>query len=86
MEFTQDHIMMLQETHDTVIRISTVLLGADGDKGLVGKVEETRERQDELEDRQNKSESNWKMLIGYMIGTSIITGGTVAGLVKLFGG
>ncbi len=86
MDFTAEYAQILRETHDEVIKLSTVLLGVNGDKGLVGKVDDNCKRQDELEEKQSKLESNWKMLIGYMVGTGLITGGTFVGITKLLSG
>ena len=53
-ELTDDQVKAIQETHNTVLIIKTVLLGANGDKGLVGKVEDSCDRIDVVEGRQNE--------------------------------
>lgn len=44
---------MITETHDTVLILKTVLLGQNGDSGLVGKVGDACSRQDKLDDKQD---------------------------------
>ena len=40
MAFTKEDQKKLDETHDTVIQLKTVILGTNSDKGLAGWVEE----------------------------------------------
>jgi hypothetical protein len=51
-ELTEGLINQIAETHDTVMVLKTVLLGANGDKGLVGKVTDSCEKQEIMEDNQ----------------------------------
>ncbi len=86
MEFTEKHEELLRETHDTLIKVSTVLLGTNGDTGLLGKVETICTRQEALEDKQDSLEGSKKLLVGILIGSGVFTGGVVATLTKVLGG
>ena len=77
-EFTDKHEKWLSETKETTAIIKSVLLGVNGNPGLVRKVEESCKRQDTLDRRLT-------LLIGILIGLGIIAGGT-AGILKVLGG
>ena len=62
-EKTQEQ--MIQETHDTVIQLKTVLLGVNGDHGLVGEVQSVRKK-------VNKVTIMLYGLIGVLTGAGII--------------
>lgn len=69
---------LLDETHAGMIKIKTVLLGANGDNGICGDVA-----------RNSKAISNLKktlyILIGVLMGVSIVYGGTL-GISSLISG
>ena len=65
---------MMNETHDTVIELKTVLLGKNGDKGLVG----------QIVDNTRRSNLN-RVIIASMLGASGLGGG-IFGLIKALGG
>ena len=43
-DFTEKDREKLDETHDSVLKLKTVLLGTDGDNGVVGQVKENTKR------------------------------------------
>ena len=86
MEFTEKHELMLQETHDTVIKVSAVILDTNGNKGLASRVVDISKRQDVLEDTQGKIEGKFKLMVGILIGSGVLTGTAVAGIAKVIGG
>ena len=73
-EFTERHEQMLQETHNAVIKISTVLLGANGNPGLANKV-------DEVCQSHFKLRRDFWLLVGILIGTGTIAG-TIIGMLN----
>ncbi len=69
----------LDRVENTMIKIKTVLLGENSDKGLVGLVDcHTKDIE--------KIKGNYRTLMGILIGSGIFTGGAVAGLTRLLGG
>jgi len=52
-----DNDKLLLETHDMVLELKTVLLGKNGDKGLIGVVEKLCADEEELDDRVHVIES-----------------------------
>ncbi len=86
MEFTEIHEKMIRETHDTLIKVSTVLLGASGNNGLLTEVKELHDEQEKLEDEQADIKGKWKLMVGILIGSGVLTGGAVAGIAKVLGG
>lgn len=52
-ELTQEQINKIDKGMDTVIKLETVLLGANGDPGLVGTVAENCVRIDGMDKRQD---------------------------------
>lgn len=67
---TKDEHQKLDETHDTVIELRTVLLGADGNEGLCAKVEKVAKS-------HYKLKSYFWILVAFLVGTGIITGGII---------
>ncbi|MCK5236285.1 MAG: hypothetical protein KAR06_04790 [Deltaproteobacteria bacterium] len=57
-----------QDTHDKVVRIEAVLLGANGDDGLVGYVKETAQS-------HYKLKQHFWILIGLLVGSGLLVGG-----------
>lgn len=72
MEFTEKHELMLQETHDEILKVSTVLLGANGDRGLVGKVNDNCDHVKVLEDKHNDLSRKFWVLIGILVGSGVL--------------
>ena len=72
-EFTERHEKALDETHDAVIQIRTVLLGVNGDEGLVGIVQQVVKEQSKLK------KTVWT-LIGILVGSGVISGSIFAAL------
>lgn len=74
-EFTERHAQLVEETHDTVITLKSVLLGANGNPGLVKQVNEVCKGHEKLNGR-------FWMLVAFLGGLGILGGGTF-GLVEL---
>ena len=64
MALTKDERELLQDTHDAQIQIRTVLLGVNGDEGLVGEVRHVINSHNKL-----KNKVYW--LIGILAGSGI---------------
>ncbi|KKL18419.1 hypothetical protein LCGC14_2475730 [marine sediment metagenome] len=58
---------LLQETHDGMLVIKTVLLGENGDTGLVGELKEVKESHYKLRQR-------FYTFVGIIAGSGILTG------------
>ena len=71
MPLTKDERKKLDETHDTVIELKTVLLGADGNPGLIHQVNSNTKR----------SHRN-TVILAALIGSGILGGGTI-GIIQL---
>jgi len=73
MALTKEESRKLEETHDAVMQVKTVLLGANGDDGLVGEVK-----------RVTRSHYNLKrvvwILIGFLAGAGILTTSVLANI------
>lgn len=65
MEFTSDHARILQETHDNMLEVKTVLLGKNGDPGLCGEVNQVKKSHSTLK-------RNFWILVGLLIGSGVI--------------
>ena len=63
-----DQEKMIQETHDTVIKLNTVLLGSNGRSGLVDEVKAIAVSHYSLK-------RNFWTLIGVLVGSGIIGSG-----------
>jgi len=72
MEFTDEHSRQIMETHDTVNTLKAVLLGANGGTGLVKKIEDTCIRQERLEERHNKLDKKFWILISFLAGSGVL--------------
>ena len=77
-QFTDKHEKMLQETHDTVIVLKTVLLGEPGVKGLAKTVEYACEENVEIKEDLNKTKKMLYGLISLLAGSGILGGSTLA--------
>ena len=71
---TKDEKQKLDETHDTVIELKTVLLGTNGDNGLVGDVKRIAKSHFRLK-------QNFWILVSFLIGSGIL-GGSIWGLLR----
>ena len=65
MEFSQREADKIDETHDAVIVIKTVLLGKNSDKGLVGDVED-------LKKGHGKLKKAFWLLVGTLPGLGVL--------------
>lgn len=66
LELTDKHVKMIEETHDTVNTLKTVLLGVNGDEGLVGDVKQLARGHQKLCNRV------W-ILIGVLASTGVLS-------------
>jgi len=73
-EKTQKQLIL--DTHDTVMQISTVLLGVPGteDTGLVGEVKNNKDNINVLGKSHGKLKRNFYILIAFLIGSGILGG------------
>ena len=62
-QLTKELTNKIEETHDTVLELKTVLLGKNGDDGLCGDVK-----------RVNKRLSIVEWTVGILIGSGVLTG------------
>ena len=69
--------LMIKGTHDRVIKLDTVLLGANSDRGLIGDFQEVQKSHYKLRQR-------FYILIGVLGGSGVLTGAGfgIAELVK----
>ena len=58
---------LAQSTHDTVTQLKTVLLGVNGDTGLIGEFKEVKESHYKLRQR-------FYIFVGIIAGSGILTG------------
>jgi len=82
MALTASEKKTLQETHDNGIKVKTVLLGVNGDDGLVGDVKRMCEKQVRQTSEHNKLKRNFYLLVGILTGSGVLYGG-IAGISKL---
>jgi len=73
-ELTEAEKKAIQETHDTVIQLKTILIGVNGDEGLVGEIKD-------LHRNHNKLKQSFWTLVGILVGSGFIGGG-LWGLLK----
>jgi|TARA_R100001530_G_C4284671_1_gene146507 hypothetical protein len=64
----EEHDKIRMETHDAVQTIRAVLLGANGDNGLVGDVKR-------LANSHYKLKQQFWVLVGLLVGSGILAGG-----------
>ena len=64
-----------QDTHDLVRDIKAVLLGVDGDTGLVGDFREQRATQIKQGESINRLSQRFWILVGVLTGSGILVGG-----------
>ena len=68
MALNREERQRLDETHDSIIRIETVLLGTGGDNGLVGDVKR-------LAISHFKLKKNFWVLVSFLAGSGVLGGG-----------
>ena len=66
MAYTKEDKEKLNETHEAVIKLKTVLLGANGDKGIVGQVNEN-----------TKKVNRNTIILAALLGSGVLTGGGI---------
>ena len=69
-QLTSEDRKMLEAIHEKVIKIEVVLLGANGDEGLVGEVQD-------LKRKYNRLTLGVYTLIGILIGLGLLTTGAL---------
>ena len=74
---------LIEETHDTVIQLKTVLLGANGDTGLIGDFKEAVKKINTNEKRISWNRLLIYTLVALLIGTGILE---TIDIIKLIGG
>lgn len=67
-EFTERHAEMLQETRDAMLEMKTVILGKNGDKGMVGKLNDVCESHYSFKERIY-------LVAGILVGLGVLGGG-----------
>ena len=67
MALNQDEKRKLDESHDAIIQVKTVLLGVNGDDGLCGDVKRVVES-------HSKLKRNFYSLIGFLVGSGVLGG------------
>ena len=65
----------IRETHDEVIKLKTVLLGANGHEGLLGEIKAIKTDVKDLNNRQQKLIKTVWTLIGTLAGSGVLAGG-----------
>ncbi len=84
-----DEIRLIRETHDKVVKLHTVLLGTNGDTGLVGEVREIRLKHEQDKQVCEQERSTIKKHINILCITVAasaglgVLGGGIYGLLKL---
>ena len=71
--FTEDNKKKIDETHDAVIQIKTVLLGTNGDLGLCGEFKD-------LKASHYRLKRNCVLVFGVLAGSGILTGSILAAI------
>jgi len=79
---------LLEETHDCMVKLNTVLLGVPGtgDSGLVGEVKQIKTDVNEVYKKHRKLSLRVWILIIVLASSGIISVGEVTELINLFGG
>jgi hypothetical protein len=76
----------LDAYHESVTVLNTVVLGRNGDAGLVGAFEKSRDelnkRMDEACEEQSKFRSKCILVFGILVGSGVL-GGSIFGVIKL---
>ena len=71
MALNKEERRQLNDTHEKVTKLSVVLLGADGDEGLVGEFKREREAKEKQERRISKVERSISRIYG---GAAVVAG------------
>ena len=77
MALTKEERQKLDETHDSIIEIKTVLLGTDGYNGLVGDIKRNSQAILTINNKYNKLNVHFWQLVGVLVGSGVIGGGTI---------
>ena len=68
MELTEAQIKQIEDTHDVVVRVSAILLGVNGNPGLVKRVEDVCTNYEKLNTR-------FWILVATLVGSGALGGG-----------
>ena len=63
---------LLESTHDTVIQLKTLLVGANGDEGLIGEIKTIKIDADKLHSKHNKLNVRFWTLVSFLVGSGIL--------------
>ena len=63
---------LLESTHDTVIQLKTLLVGANGAEGLIGEIKTIKVNVKELNSRHNKLNVRFWTLVSFLVGSGIL--------------
>ena len=77
MALTEEERQKLNETHDSIIEIKTVLLGTDGYNGLVGDIKQNSQAILALNEKHSKLNVHFWQLVGVLVGSGVIGGGAI---------
>jgi hypothetical protein len=64
-EFTEECYKLIRESHDTIKRLESALLGIDGQGGIMRKVED-------LENNYAKLNRNFWILVSLLVGSGVL--------------
>ena len=65
---------LLQSTHDTVTQLKTVLVGMNGDEGVIGELKHIKLHQQDTNNRLRKLSLKFWMLVAGLIGSGLLGG------------
>ena len=63
---------LLKSTHDTVIQLKTLLVGTNGDEGLIGEIKTIKVDTKELRSKHNKLNVRFWTLVSFLAGSGIL--------------
>ncbi|MDD5513446.1 MAG: hypothetical protein PHD09_06735 [Candidatus Omnitrophica bacterium] len=79
-ELNEQDIAQIRDTHDTVIELRTILLGANGSPGLCKKVEKATEELVEVHKNHSDLKRKFYILVAFMVGSGVLGTGIWAAL------
>lgn len=82
MALTKEEREKLDKTHDRVAQIATVLLGTNGDDGLIGDVKINTRALMTLTEKHNSLNQNFWILVAGLGGSGMLGGGIWAYLAR----
>ncbi len=73
-ELTERHLQMIEETHEIVLKDHTTLFGQNGDRGLIGKVDDACAENKKIGERHSKLNRNFWILVAFLAGSGVLGG------------